>query len=131
MEEGSESPQEAKQDAIKHCKEIRLAPGNKDDQEDQRKDSKKTKVSSIEDWDYNSSLARNISWDKHRRPNGRKEINKLYNVVTDNLKSYNDQSNEAIDNQPTFDNSSFTLSSGTSEHLPVVTVSLWVGNKQK
>ena len=47
--------------------------------------------------------------------------------MTDNLNNYNDQSNETINSEPTFDHSSFNLSSGTSESLPVVTVSLQGG----
>ena len=59
---------------------------------------KKTIVSSNEDWDYDYSLASGSSWDKHRQSAGRKDINKLDHVVTENLKNYNNQSNEAIDN---------------------------------
>ena len=44
--------------------------------------------------------------------------------MTENLNKYKDQSNKAIDNESTFDNSSFILSSGTSDLLPVVTVYL-------
>ena len=51
--------------------------------------------------------------------------------MTNNLNNYNDQNNEAIDNDPTLDNSSFRLSSGTSDPLPVVTVSLLVGKKHR
>ena len=51
-------------------------------------------------------------------------MNKLYHAVTDNLKNYNDQSNEAINSEPKFDNSSFNLSSVTCYPLSVVTVSL-------
>ena len=54
----------------------------------------------------------------------------LYHVVTENLKKDKDQSNEAIKNEPTFDNSGFKLSSVTSNPLPVVTVSLRGGKKQ-
>ena len=53
----------------------------------------------------------------------------MYHIVTDNLKNYKDQSNEAIKSDPTFDNSSFNLSRGTSDPLPVVTVSLRGGKK--
>ena len=55
----------------------------------------------------------------------------LYNVVTDNLKSYRDQSNEAINSDPEFDNSRFNLYSGTSNPLLVVTVSLKGGKKHR
>ena len=49
------------------------------------------------------------------RPSGRKETNRLDHVVTDNLKNNKDQSNKAINSQPTFDTSNFILSSGTSD----------------
>ena len=49
--------------------------------------------------------------------------------MTNNINDYNDQNNEAIDNEPTLDNNSFSLSSGTSDPLPVVTISLQVGKK--
>ena len=48
----------------------------------------------------------------------------LYDVVIENLNNYKDQSNEAINSELTFDTSSFNLSSGTSDPLPVVTVFL-------
>ena len=46
--------------------------------------------------------------------------------MTKHLKDDNDQNNDAIDNEPTIDDSSFSLSSGTSDPLQVVTVSLRV-----
>ena len=70
-------------------------------------------------------------WNKYRQTAGSKEINKLDHVVRDNLNNYKDQSNEAINSDPTFDNSSFNLSSGTSDPLPVVTVSLRGGKKNR
>ena len=60
--------------------------------------------------------------DKYRRPSGRKEINKLDHLVTNNIKYYNYQYNYAIDNEMTPYNSSFNLSSGTINPLPVVAV---------
>ena len=51
--------------------------------------------------------------------------------MIDNLNIYNDKINEDIDNEPGFDNSSFSLSSGTSDPLPLVTVSLRGGNKHR
>ena len=51
--------------------------------------------------------------------------------MTDNLKNYNYQSNESIDNEPIFYNSSFSLCSGTNDPVPVVTVSLQVGKKNR
>ena len=86
--------------------------------------SKNTGIYSIEDWDYDSSLAINSIWDKDRRPDGCKDINKLDNIVTNNINDYNDQNNEAIDNEPTLDNNSFSLYRVTSDPLPVLTVSL-------
>ena len=56
-------------------------------------------------------------------------MNRLDLVVTDKLNIYKDQINEAINSDPAFDNSSFNLSSGTSDPLPVVTVSLRGGKK--
>ena len=52
-------------------------------------------------------------------------------VLTAKYNNYKDQSNEAINGEPTFYTSSFNLSSGTSNPLPVVTVSLRVGNKHR
>ena len=51
--------------------------------------------------------------------------------MIDNLNNYKDQNNEAINNYPTFDTSNFNLSSGTSDPLPVVTVSFRGGNKYR
>ena len=59
----------------------------------------------------------------------RKEINKLDHVVTNNLNNYNNQNNEAIDNEPTLDNITFSLFGGTSYPLRVVTASLRGGKK--
>ena len=55
--------------------------------------SKKTIVSSSEYLDSDYSLSRDSSWEKHRRPSGCKDINKLDHVVIDNLNNYNDQGN--------------------------------------
>ena len=49
--------------------------------------------------------------------------------MKNNIKDYNDQYNDAIDNEPTLDDSSFNLSSGTRDPLPVVTVSFQVVKK--
>ena len=51
-------------------------------------------------------------------------MNRLDHIVTENLKSYKDQINETINNEPTFDTSNFNLSRGTSDPLPVVNVYL-------
>ena len=58
------------------------------------------------------------------RPAGLKETNKLDCIVTNNLKKNKDKINEAINNEPTFDTNRSNLSSGTSDPLPVLTVSL-------
>ena len=65
------------------------------------------------------------------RTAGRKDINKLDHVVNKNLKTNKDQSNEAIDNELTFDTSNFNLSTGANNPLPVVTVSLQGGKKHR
>ena len=95
------------------------------------KSSKKTNISSSEDWGSYSSLASNIIWDKHIRPDVRKEISKLYHVVIDNLNNYNNKSNEAINSDPTFDKSCFNLSSGNIDPLPVLSVYLQGGKKHR
>ena len=51
--------------------------------------------------------------------------------MTNNIKDYNDQYNDDIDNERTLDNSSFNLSRDTRDPLPVVTVSLRGGKKHK
>ena len=58
-------------------------------------------------------------------------MNILYHVVTNNLNTNKDKGNEAINNDPTFDTSNFNLYSGTINPLPVVTVSLRIGNKHR
>ena len=52
-------------------------------------------------------------------------------LVTNNLNTNKYQSNEAIKSDPTFDTNSLNLSSGTSDPLPVVTVSLRGGKKSR
>ena len=51
--------------------------------------------------------------------------------MTNNIRDYNDQYNDDIDNERTLDNSSFNLSSGTIYPLPVVTVFLRGGKKHR
>ena len=51
-------------------------------------------------------------------------MNRLDHIVTENLNNYKDQGNEAINSKLEFDTSIFNLSSGNSDPLPVVTVSL-------
>ena len=52
-------------------------------------------------------------------------------IGTNNLNTNTDQINEANNNEPTFNNNSFNLSSRTSDPLPLVTVSLQGGNKHR
>ena len=64
-------------------------------------------------------------------PAGRKETNILDQVVTDNLKNNKDQIHKSINSEPACNTSNFNLSSGTSNPLPVVTVSLRGGKKHR
>ena len=84
--------------------------------------------SSSEESYSESSLSRDMDCDKQSRPYGRKEINRLDHSVTDNIKTNKYQRNDANENDPKFD-SSFNLSSGTKDPLPVLTVSLQGGKK--
>ena len=70
-----------------------------------------------------SSLSRYRDLDKERQTDKFRDINRLDNTVTDNIKTNKYQRNYAIENDPNCD-SSFNLSSVTKEPLPVVTVSL-------
>ena len=88
------------------------------------KASKKNSDSSSDYSDSDSSLASDSSWETYRQPSVRKDMNRLYHLVTYNLKNYKDQRNESINSEPTFYTSGFNLSSGTSYPLPVVTFSL-------
>ena len=58
-------------------------------------------------------------------------MNKLYHIVTNNLKTTKDKLNKAIKNEPAFDTDSFNLSSGTRNPLPIVNVSLRGGKKHR
>ena len=49
--------------------------------------------------------------------------------MTDNIKKNQNKNNDAIENEPKFDNI-FSLSRGTNYSLPVVTFSLLGGKKQ-
>ena len=51
--------------------------------------------------------------------------------MIENLKNHKDHSNEAINSETEFDTSSFNLSSGTSDPLPVLNVSLRGGKKHR
>ena len=51
--------------------------------------------------------------------------------MTYNLKNDKDWNDESINSEPTFDTSSFNLSRGTSNPLPVITVSLRGGKKHR
>ena len=58
-------------------------------------------------------------------------MNKLDHAVNNNIKTNKDQLNDAIYNELTFDTNSFNSSSGTSEPLPVVNVTLRVCKKHR
>ena len=113
----------------KISQEIRLAPWNQEDQEDQGKSSKKGSDSSSDNPDSNSLITGDSSWYTYRRPAGCKDINRLYHIVNGNLKNNKDQSNEAINSESALDTGKFNLSSGTSNPFPVVTISLRGGKK--
>ena len=76
-----------------------------------------------------SSISSHSDWDKDRQLAGRMEINMLDHVMTDDKSTNKDQHNDAIDNEPTFDNNSFNLYRETKDPLPVVTFSLRGGKK--
>ena len=87
--------------------------------------------SSRNESDSNSSLSRNSDWDEHRHPSGRKDINRLDHIVTDNINNNKDQLDDSIYNELTFDTNSFSLSRGTKYPLPVVTVRIRGDNKHR
>ena len=72
----------------------------------------------------NSSLSSDSDCDEYRHPDEGRKINRLNNILTDNIKTNKYQHNDVIDNELKFDNNSFNLSSGTRYPLPVVTVSI-------
>ena len=110
----------AKKSGSRHeIKEIEKIPGKAS-----KKRPKYSSNYSSDDSDSNSSLAINISRDTYRRPDVSKEMNKLDQLVTKNLKTTKYQLNEVIKKDLTFDTNIFNLSSGTSDPLPVLTVSL-------
>ena len=80
--------------------------------------------SSSDDLDCDSSLSSYSDSDEYRRPSGRKEINRLNRVVTNNVNKNKDQHNDAIYNNPTFDINIFNSSISTKDPLLLVTVSL-------
>ena len=57
-------------------------------------------------------------------------MNRLVHVVTDNIKTNKNQSKDAIENEPKVDKR-FSLSIRTKYRLPVVTVTLQGGKKQR
>ena len=57
-------------------------------------------------------------------------MNKLDHVVTNNIRTDKNRCNDAIENEPIFDNK-FSLSSSTKDPLPVVTVGLRLVHKQR
>ena len=77
-----------------------------------RDKSSKKRYDSNSDESYSDVfLSRNIDLDKYRHPGVRREINLLYHVVTDNIKTNKYQRNDAIENEPKFD-SSFNFLAG-------------------
>ena len=64
------------------------------------------------------------------QPTERKEMNILYHIVNNNIKTNKNQRNDAIENEPKFDHT-FILSGCTKDPVPVVTVILQVGKKQR
>ena len=100
---------------IKKIKKIRAAS---------KKRYNSIRKSSSDDSDSDSSLSRDSNWDTYRRPAGRKEMNKLDHVVTNNIKTNKNQLNDAIYNEPAFDTSGFNVSSGTRDPSQVVTGTL-------
>ena len=107
---------------LKNIKKIKAKASKKFD--DYSSDSSRNKSY------YDSSLSSGSDWDEERQPARNREKNRLKHIVNNNIKKDKDQHNEAIENEPKFD-SSFNLSSGTKDPLPVVTVSLRGGDKQK
>ena len=86
---------------------------------------------SSDESDSESSLSFDSDWDTYRRPDGRKEMNRLDHAVTDNMKTNKYQLNEDIYNELTFENSSFNSSSGARDPLLVVTITLRGGKKHR
>ena len=78
------------------------------------------------DSDSDSFLSSDSEWEEERQPTELKEINDLDHVVTDTINTNKNQHNDAIENEPRFDNQ-FNLSSGNNDPLPVVIVSLREG----
>ena len=85
--------------------------------------------SNISSSDCDSSLSCDSERDKRRRPAEQKDMYKLDHVVTNNI-NIKYQCNDAIGYDLKFDNK-FSLSSGTKDPLPVVTVSLRGGKKHR
>ena len=56
--------------------------------------------SSSSDLDFYSSLSSDSDREEERHPTEHKEINKLYHVMTDNIKKNKNQPNDAIENEP-------------------------------
>ena len=90
-----------------------------------------SRESSSDKSDYNNSLSRDSDWDKSIRRAGNKEMNKLYHLVNNNIKTNKDQLNDTIYNELTFDTIRFGSSSGTRHPLPVETITLWGGKKHR
>ena len=77
-----------------------------------------------------TSLSSDNDCDEDRQPPESKEINELDHVVTNNRNKNNNKRNDAIGNELNFDNN-LSVSSRTKDPLPVVTVRLRGGKKQR
>ena len=80
---------------------------------------------------YYSSLSIDRNWDEDRQPAERTEINILYPVVTNNIKTNKYQHSDSIDIDPKFDSKSFDLYIGTRDPLPVVNFRIWGGKEHR
>ena len=58
---------------------------------------------SISDYDFDYSLSGDSEWEEPWQPNEHKDINKLDQVVNDNIKKNKNQHNDAIEYDPRFD----------------------------
>ena len=79
--------------------------------------------------DSDSSLSSDRNQNERKQPNESKEMNKLYNLVTNRINNI-DQCNDSIEYETNFDDQ-FNLSSRTKDPLPLVTVILRGGKKKR
>ena len=103
---------------------------NKIEAKASKKRSYSSSNSSSSDSYSHSYLYSDSERDELRQPTEREEINKLHQVVIDNIKKNKNQHNDPIEYEPKFDNI-FILFTGTKDPLTVVTVSLRGGNTQR